>query len=84
MSFRWSKMLVCKKQRITSTNYLFDNRLQAGLQIGAPRSSSDWLGLQERRFDWLRATPSEHPFENPSQSLMSPGQFYSRFSIALL
>ena len=42
---------------------------EAGFQIDAWRSAFDWLSgevFQERWGDWLRATPSLHQFENPS------------------
>ena len=40
---------------------------QAGFQIDALSSASDWLIFRKRRFDWLRVSPRKHQFENPSQ-----------------
>ena len=39
---------------------------QAGFQIDALSSASDWLIFRKRRFDWLRVPPKKHQFENPS------------------
>ena len=42
---------------------------QAGFQIVALSSASDWLNFKKRRFDWLRVSPRKHQFENPSQTI---------------
>ena len=42
---------------------------QAGFQIDALSSASDWLNFKKRRFDWLRVSPRKHQFENPSQTI---------------
>ena len=44
-------------------------RAEAGFQIDALKSASDWLILKNRRFDWLRVPFSQHQFKNPSQQI---------------
>ena len=42
-------------------------RAQAGFQIDALSSATNWLIFQKRRFDWPRVPPRKRQFENPSQ-----------------
>ena len=44
----------------------------AGFQIDALTSRSDWPDFNILRFDWLRAPSSEHQIENPSEGKVFP------------